>query len=665
MKTLIVNSLCGIKNQMYSSEQYVDSSRKHKITNGFFDINSLFWSEMFSPDHVKEIICQAQKRLINDASPKTLAVINNPEQFYTTYLKALEALYIPSPEQVLFQSLETLEIICGLFSKMYSKPFKLSIANGYIHSNFCAKDLLDMCLLQFCNPYLQFIETKVIPPIIKYSPQILVLSGKPNIASFAIAKIIKEKKPDIFICSADNESDYYSLRKIQKFLSKNTAFFSTYNCVMFGDTETSLSQIKQALSQKVEDLNCVPDIMFSLDDGITIEQTSNNVCLQYNNRTSLVSPSLNIINIKLFSHNHCYWNKCSFCGINSKYTLFNNNSWDVDSAIKTLENLHKNGAKKFWFLDEAIPAKVLYQLSTQLISHEIHIDWHVRTRIEPQYVDDNFIKVLKKAGLKHILFGFESATERILGIMKKYSFDFNYLETSEKIVAIFNAEGIKVHFSSILGIPTETEKEMHETSMYLKYLHNNYPNFSYNVNSFYLDIGSEMYKCWEDYGISSLSFPCSPKYFLDNHINWNSFSTNYKLNFIEKEQKELMLQQYPWYPQGTNISPNTFFSFWEYSRYSLYNLSELKNDKKDKIRNKKVKLSPFVSFSQFNSDQWLLYNLKNHHYVVGGDIIREIATAEDNDTDLLYIPSKYISPYKEYAYSLISQLTRMEFFVYK
>ena len=142
MKTLIVNSLCGIKNQMYSSKQYVDSSRKHKITNGFFDINSLFWSEMFSPDHVKEIICQAQKRLINDTSPKTLAVINNPEKFYTTYLEALESLHIPSSEQVLFQSLETLEIICCLFSKMYSKPFKLSIANGYIHSKFSAKDLL-------------------------------------------------------------------------------------------------------------------------------------------------------------------------------------------------------------------------------------------------------------------------------------------------------------------------------------------------------------------------------------------------------------------------------------------------------------------------------------------------------------------------------------------
>lgn len=664
MKSLIVNSLCGIKNQMYSSEQYIDSSRKHKIANGFFDINSMFWSEMFSPDHVKEIICQAQERLINDTSPKTLAVINNPEQFYTTYLEALDPLHIPSSEQVLFQSLETLEIICCLFSKMYSEPFKLSIANGYIHSKFSAKDLLDMCLLQFCNPYLQFIETKVIPQIINYSPQILVLSGKPNIASFAIAKIIKEKIPGIFICSADNESDYYSLRKIQKFLSKNTAFFSTYNCVIFGDTETSLLQIKEALSQNVVDLNSVPDIMFSLDNGITIKQTSNNVCLQHN-RTSFVSPSLNVINLKLFPHNHCYWNKCSFCGINAKYTLFNNNLWDVDSAIKTLEDLYKNGAKKIWFLDEAIPAKVLYKLSTQLISRKIHIDWHVRTRIEPQYVDENFIKVLKKAGLKHILFGFESASERILKIMKKYSFDFNYLEISEKIVAFLNVEGIKVHFSAILGIPTETQKEMYETSTFLKYLYNNYPNFSYNVNSFYLDIGSKMYKRWEDYGISSLSFPCSPKYFLDNHINWNSFSTNYKLDFVEKEQKELMLKQYPWYPKGTLVSPNTFFSFWEYSRYSLCEIFKYKNKETCEIKNKKVKLSPFVSFLQINSDQWMLYNLKNHHYVIGGDVINEIATTVDKTIDFSNILKKHTNPYKEHVHSLITQLTRMEFFIAK
>lgn len=665
MKTLMVNSLCGIKNQMYSSEQYVDSSRKHKITNGFFDINSLFWSEMFSPDNVKELICQAQKRLVNDTSPKTLAVINNPEQFYTTYLEALESLYIPSSKQILFQSLETLEIICSLFSKIYFKPFKLSIASGYVHSEFSSKDLLDMCLLPFCNPYLQFIKTKVIPQIINYSPQILVLTGKPNIASFAIAKIIKEKIPDIFICSADNESDYFSLRKIQKFLSKNTTFFSTYNCVIFGDTETSLLQIKQALSQKVVDLNVVPDIMFSLDGGNTIKQTSNNVNLQSNNKINFVNSNLNVINLKLFPHNHCYWNKCSFCGINSKYTLSNNNSWDVDSAIKTLEKLHKNGAEKFWFLDEAIPVEVLYELSTQLIARKININWHVRTRIEPQYTDKNFINVLKKSGLKHILFGFESAAERILEVMKKYSFDFDYLEISEKIVSFFNEEGIKVHFSAILGVPTETQKEMHETSMFLKYLYNNYPNFSYNVNSFYLDIGSEMYKRWEDYGVSSLSFPCSPKYFLDNHINWNSFSTNYKLDFIEKEQKELMLQQYPWYPKGTLVGPNTFFSFWEYSRYSLHELFNSKNNESNKIKNKKVKLSPFVSFLQYNSDQWLLYNLKNHHYVIGGEVLNEIASAVDETIDLSNILKKHTKPHKDHIQSLLLQLTRMEFFIAK
>ena len=83
------------------------------------------------------------------------------------------------------------------------------------------------------------------------------------------------------------------------------------------------------------------------------------------------------------------------------------------------------------------------------------------------------------------------------------------------------------------------------------------------------------------------------------------------------------------------------------------------------IKNKKVKLSPFVSFLQYNSDQWLLYNLKNHHYVIGGEVLNEIASAVDETIDLSNILKKHTKPYKEHIQSLLLQLTRMEFFVAK
>lgn len=191
----------------------------------FFDINFLFWSKMLAPQRVREILSLAKNRLEGNLSPKVRAVLQKPETFFETYIEAMKALETPDTDQVLFRSLETLEIICYLHSKIYSKPFVLTLSEGYVHSKFSALDLANVCLLPFCNPYLPFIETEVIPRIVGHQPDILLLTGKPNIASFAIAKIIKKRFPNSFIVAAEHESDYYSLQKIKNLLISNTAFF--------------------------------------------------------------------------------------------------------------------------------------------------------------------------------------------------------------------------------------------------------------------------------------------------------------------------------------------------------------------------------------------------------------------------------------------------------
>lgn len=95
------------KNQMYSSDQYIDADRLPNVQNGFIDINSLFWSKIFSPKHVSKVLDLAKNRLTNDISPKVQAVLHKPKVFYQTYLNALSKLELPVTEQTLFDSLET------------------------------------------------------------------------------------------------------------------------------------------------------------------------------------------------------------------------------------------------------------------------------------------------------------------------------------------------------------------------------------------------------------------------------------------------------------------------------------------------------------------------------------------------------------------------------
>jgi len=664
VRILKLNALCGVKNQMYSADQYVIANNKiAHICNGFFDINSLFWSCIFDAEQVKKLLSVSKIRLKEDRSPKVLAALQKPELFLETYKEAIKALEVPVPEQILFQSLETLEIICYLHSKVYSNPFVLSISQGYIHSKFSALDLLDVCLLPFCNPYLSFIESKIIPEITEYHPDILLLMGKPNIASFAIGKIMRERNPKVFIVAAEYESDYYSLKKIKNLLAFNSAFFSVYHCVLINDTPNTVEAIKLILQEKnAANMSSIPGIIYSLDNGNTIFQTEECPEQPLPQAISYVRKGA-VLNIKAFPQNHCYWNQCTFCGINSKYGSRKTQKWDVGSFIARLKTLYASGIRKIWLLDEAIPVSALRNFAEQLLSADMQIIWHTRTRIETQFIEEELVKLLKQSGLRHILFGFESASERILRLANKTTPNFRYLETAEKIVRAFTVHGIAVHFSAILGFPSETSEERRETQSFLKYMLKTYQGFSYNVNAFYLDVGSEMYRRWESFDISSLSFPCAPRYFLENYLDWNSAVSPNKFTKIQKEQESLMAEQYPWYPKGALLSPSAFFAFWEYSRYCLQTEYFTANAfAAPPSMNRPIKLSPMVCFDQIDVNLWQLYHLQNHHYVVGGSILRDLVNADNMGISFNKMISRYDSPYRQRAESLIQELSRMDFF---
>lgn len=649
---------------MYSADQYITANKKSSICNGFFDINSLFWSHIFSLDHVNELLSMSKTRLKEDCSPKVMSVLQKPELFLETYKEAIKALETPVTEQILFQSLETLEIICYLHSKVYSNPFVLTISQGYIHSKFSALDLLDVCLLPFCNPYLSFVESWIIPEIMDYHPNILLLMGKPNIASFAIGKILRERNPKIFIVACDYESDYYSLRKIKNLLASNNAFFSVYHCALMYDTPNTVETIKSILQEKGKaGISSIPGIIYSLDNGNTIFQTEE--CPERPLPQALPHVGKGfVLNIKAFPQNHCYWNRCTFCGINSKYGNGKNQIWDVGPFIAKLKTLYASGIRKIWLLDEAIPVDALRNFAEQLLSAGLDIMWHTRTRIEPQFIEVEFVKLLKQSGLKHILFGFESASDRILQLTNKTTRNFRYIETAEEIVRNFTACEIAVHFSAILGFPSETPEERKETQKFLKYMFNTYQGFSYNVNTFYLDVGSEMYRRWESFDISSLSYPCAPRFFLENYLDWNSTVSPNKFTKIQEERELLMAQQYPWYPKGALLSPSAFFSFWEYSRYCLQKEHFNANAPITSLSlNQSIKLSPMVCFNQIDANSWQLYHLQNHHYVIGGSILRDLVKADSIGINFNEMINQYDFPYRQRVESLIQELSRMDYFI--
>ena len=663
MKILQINSLCGIKNQMYDPTQVIHAQSPVEISNGFFDINSLFWTQIFELQQVEELIQCAALELSQDKSPKIQAIINAPELFLSVYSDALQALdgaWNDLSEERLFSSLETLEMVCILFSRLKSAPFHLTISEGYVLSRYSALDMEQTCLLPFCNPYLNFINEMILPQILEYNPDVLILSGSINLASFAIAKYMRKIRPDIFIVAADCETDYYSFKKISKLLVHNSALFSVYHCLVLKNLALAKSEFQRKKKITSVDLEKIPNLIYSLDGGNTIQKTTSRSSTTYE---VPVEPRLkdHVYNLKAFQGNHCFWNRCSFCGINSKYSHGSCIEWDIPSAASMLEQCYAEGINRFWFLDEAIPTSVLKGLCEEILARKLRIVWHVRTRIDPSLIA--LADLLYAAGLRHIIFGLESASERVLGLMEKTSGDFDYLDVAEQIVREFSSAGIQVHFSSILGFPTESEAERNETILFLEYLQKHYSLFSYNVNIFYLDIGSKIYRRWDEYDITGLSFPCSPKFYLGNDLDWIGSTSSGLKDELEKDQYTAMAHQYIWYPEGALIEPNIFYSFWEYGRFALLRKPLYQREKTSyPTLDTPVKINPKICFCPLGPDLWLMYHFENHHFAVGGAILNDLMTAAQKRESIQSILLRYPHTHREAAMEVILQLYNKGFF---
>lgn len=621
---LIINQIGGLYNQLYNLEEY---SYQNYENNGFINVNAIFWSELFEISNVKNMIDRLC-HLDSIYSTKLQAIKSNPSAFMRSFINAINNIKFQNLDsKTCFQYLETLQMVCHMHTYLYSYPFELTIYEGYKHDQFSSEQLKKKSILKYTNPYYSFINDKIISKIHYDDIKILWIKGRLNISGFCLARMIREKHPNVFIVSIDSNSEFFSFSKIIPTLKHNHALFSVFDCIVLNDSQKTYNELKKHILENL-DLSKVDNIIYSPDKGKSIICTNSSIIFPEDITVSQEEISMNkVINLKLFPNNKCYWNKCSFCAINKKY-LNNNNCWDLDYSINQLKTLYKHGINKFWSIDEAIPAKTLEKLCDVLVKEKLRFSWHVRTRIEKEILSNGLPEKLSVCGLKHILFGFESASYRVLTLMNKTNDLKTYTELAEKIVKTFNDLKIYVHFPIIIGFPTESQRERNETFKFIDYLCNKYPYFSYNINVLSLDTSSHLYSCWEKYDIASIEYPCAPHDFIGNSVMWKSRTNSIDIKSLEFQAEKQMRKQFIWYPKSTLLDINSFYSMWEYSRSQL-NIEKKHNNivlKQSLKMNQKLSLDRNSTLFKDDEGLYCLYNLVNHQCVRGGQIIWDVIT---------------------------------------
>lgn len=144
---------------------------------------------------------------------------------------------------------------------------------------------------------------------------------------------------------------------------------------------------------------------------------------------------------------------CSIKGLRGQKVRFRSPS----NVIDEMEAVINSGTRRFWFVDDTFTVNRNYALALceEMIKRKLDVEWWCETRIA--CVDEDILKLMRKAGCKQISFGIESGSERIRRDIIRKSF------TNEQAIQVFGLckkYGISTEAYIMVGFPTETKEDL-------------------------------------------------------------------------------------------------------------------------------------------------------------------------------------------------------------
>ena len=635
MKPLWLIGVSGLYQEFYQPDTQALISKINKIKKYILDSGIIFWRTLLQPEKIKNLVNALEENIHNPIHqiPQFLGVVGNRDKFISNVLDYRISICDQGigPKQF-FKKIETLAILCELYSRFEFFPFQLSIQNGFLLDDVSAKEIVYNCQSISHNPYITFINDEILPLIYGYSPDVIFCTGRISYFNIALAKMVKKKLPDVHICFTRHSSEYFSLNKITKYLKNNTTLFSVIDSIIleyFDETEQILLETIRAK----KNIFNIPNILtFKKEcEPDRTKQKANNkssISIIIGRRKQVVGlkiPPDKIYDIHFNPYTKCYWNKCVFCGINKKYSHENCVETKENIEIKLKILCRQLPVKSFlWFIDEAIHPSKLSIIAEYFISSNKKFVWQARCRIDHGLLADGLPKKLAQSGLKELRLGLESASIRVLRLMNKFEDGFK-LKMVHKIIKAYSEYGISIHFPIIVGFPGEEIADRQKTYEFLSCLREKYPLVTFNINIFAFDVSSTLFKVWDNYSISKIMFPCSPTEFIGNIVNWDD-STKISDSILERERNSFMRNKlYPWMPPKTLIPPTIFYRLSETIRNTLiWKSDSLASDALDFSDEKVIQRSPNLVVQKKIDGEYLSYNWDTHHYIEGNEMMLHI-----------------------------------------
>ncbi len=247
-----------------------------------------------------------------------------------------------------------------------------------------------------------------------------------------IEKFLNKKSPDIigFSVLNANRISAVEISKIAKGLDPKvkTVFggpgatflyehlLNNFDCIdyiILGEGELTFLELVKAIESNRKDLSYIKGIAYK--DKKDIVKTKERSFIS--DLDALPIPARYFRYMHISSSRGCPWN-CVFCG-SPMFWKRRLRFRSPRNFVDEIELLYKKGVRFFYFSDDnlTINKDRILEICRQIIERRLDISWYAISRVN--YVDEEILYWMRRAGCIQISYGVESGSERIRRILNK------------------------------------------------------------------------------------------------------------------------------------------------------------------------------------------------------------------------------------------------------
>ncbi|MGB7294723.1 MAG: radical SAM protein [Candidatus Aminicenantales bacterium] len=252
---------------------------------------------------------------------------------------------------------------------------------------------------------------------------------------------------------------------------------------LMGESEHSLADFLKEWTEGSKDPMRIAGLIFKNKDGRIIK----NEIKPIPDLDGIPFPQRDLLNIRhyssllsrgtlcttIISSRGCPF-KCAFCDRPLSPVTSHFRARSAKNVVDEIQECVDLGIKDFLFYDDTftVSRKRVLAICEEILQRRLRIRWDIRTRVD--LVDEEMLRMLKKAGCLAIHYGVEAGNDKILQVIKK---GFTISKVKE-VFRLTRKLGIETLAYFMIGLPSEEIHDIQDTFDLAKDLRPDYAHFT-------------------------------------------------------------------------------------------------------------------------------------------------------------------------------------------